>query len=58
MSMRFFSPPEKPTLSARFRMSRLLMPSLAEASLTLLDEGRGRKLGLAARLALRRQAPP
>src|SRR3990167_9576221 len=39
ISIRFFSPPEKPTLSARFSMSKLIFRALAVARAFLRNSG-------------------
>ena len=52
--MRFFSPPEKPTLSARFSMSWSISSFFGRLA-HALHELRRRQLVLAARLALRVQ---
>ena len=55
ISARFFSPPEKPTLTGRLSISAS-MPSSAGLLARELDELGARQLGFAARAALRIEA--
>ena len=55
ISARFFSPPEKPTLTGRLSMSAS-MPSVAACALARRMNSAPRKLGFAARPALRIEA--
>ena len=55
ISLRFFSPPEKPTLTGRLSISAS-MPSSAAWLARELEESRARQLRFAARAALRIEA--